>query len=239
MAYKIDSIKKMLTIAKEYETKLNQTEIDNIKMCISSGNRKIGKVMNVSLMPVMTCTNCKECMFLCYDIKACLQYPDTVIDARMRNTVLLRRDRKEFFKRIEDKISRRKKNKFFRWHVSGDIIDIDYFSEMVAIASRHPDFKFWTYTKNYKVVNEYVRTHGNNIKAAIPENFSIMFSEWDGMPLDNPFNFAIFSCKLKEGNKNRSAESFNTMYRCPGNCDICKKSGRGCIGHENTYADEH
>lgn len=239
MTYSLDSIKKMIGIAKQYENTLSEMDVNDIAMCISNGNRKIGKVMNVSLMPIITCTNCSECKFLCYDIKACLQYPDTVINARMRNTVLLKKDRNEYFNRIENKISRRKKNKFFRWHVAGDIIDIDYFSRMVEIARRHSDFIFWTYTKNYKAVNEYVRTHGGSIETAIPENFSVMFSEWDGMEMNNPYDFAVFSCKLKNGNKNRTAESFNTMYRCPGNCDICKKAKLGCIGHMNTYADEH
>ena len=64
-------------------------------------------------------------------------------------------------------------------------------------------------------------------------------SEWDGMPMDNPYNMPIFSCKLKNGNKNRSAESFAKMHKCPGNCDICKASGHGCVVGESSYADEH
>lgn len=237
--YTLESIRKVMTIAKKYENALNAMKIDDIKMCISTGNRKIGRVMNVSLMPVITCHNCSECKHFCYDIKACLQYPDTVINARMRNTVIMMRDRARYFELIESRISRRRTNKYFRWHVAGDIIDLDYFENMVEIAKRHPDFIFWTYTKNYDIVNEYVREHGENRKAAIPANFSIMFSEWDGMRFDNPYNFPCFSCKMKAGNKNHPESYFKNLHKCPGNCDICKAAGRGCIAGESTYCDEH
>ena len=235
----MESIRKMVAIANQKRKKYEEMPIEDIKMCISSGNRKIGRVMNVSLMPVITCANCRECMYYCYDIKACLRYPDTVIDARMRNTVLWMRDPAEYFRRIREKIARRRKNFFFRWHVAGDIPNMDYLAEMVAIARENPNWIFWTYTKNYRVVNEYVRTHGGTKAAAIPANLNIMFSEWDGLPLDNPYNFPVFSCKLKAGNVNHSAEYFSKLHKCPGNCDICKNSRRGCVAGESSYADEH
>ena len=226
----------MMEIAREYRARYVKMDADDVAECISKGNRKIGRVMNVSLMPVMTCANCGECKFLCYDIKACLQYPDTVIDARMRNTVLAIYHRDAFFTRIDAAMSRRRKNKYFRWHVAGDILDADYFARMVENARRHPDFIIWTYTKNYSVVNAYVDEFGRD---AIPSNFHIMFSEWDGMELVNPHQFPIFTCRLKDGNKNHPAAFFETMHKCPGNCDVCKAAGRGCVAGESTYCDEH
>lgn len=229
-------VKLMRATEKAYESKASA----DIKMCISKGNRKIGRVMNVSLPPIMTCHNCKECKYFCYDIKACLQYPNTVIDARIRNYVIMQRSMADYFNRIEQAIERRKTNKYFRWHVAGDIVNMEYFENMVEIAKRHPDFVFWTYTKNYNIVNQYVWEHSSGFVAdAIPTNFHIMFSEWDGMPIDNPYGFPIFTCKLKSGNKNHSPEFFDSLYKCPGNCDICKACGMGCIGGMDTYADEH
>ena len=207
---------------------------DEIKMTISTGNRKIGQVMNVSLPPVLTCANGKECMFYCYDIKACLQYSNTVIDARVRNLVILIKNREEFFSRIDKKMSRRRKNKFFRWHVAGDIVDIDYFNRMIENARKHADFIIWTYTKNYAVVNAWIAENGLD---AIPSNFHIMFSKWDGLKMDNPYNMPVFACKMKDGNKDPMP--WEIMHKCPGNCDICKATERGCIAGENTYADEH
>ena len=234
--YSIESIKKMVSLMNETICKYSAVDVNDIKLCISSGNRKIGRVMNVSLPPVMTCTNCSECKRFCYDIKACLQYPNTVIDARIRNYVVLMKSRELYFEKIENAISSRRKNKFFRWHVAGDIVDLDYFSRMVEAARLHADFKFWTYTKNYKVVNEYCRKYG---RKNIPDNFSVMFSEWDGMPIDNPYGFPVFSVKMQAGNKNHQEAYFDGLYKCPGNCDVCKENGRGCIAGENVYCDEH
>ena len=91
----------------------------------------------------------------------------------------------------------------------------------------------------YHIVNMYVVNHGGNRAAAIPGNLHILFSEWDGMPLVNPFDFPIFTCRLKGGNKNHDDDFFKTMHKCPGNCDICKAAGRGCPAGESSYADEH
>lgn len=209
---------------------------DTLKTHFSNGNSKIGKVLNVSTAPVFTCHNCDGCRGFCYDIKACLQYTNTVLPARAENTVLAIHYRDKFFDEIEKKLKRRRAHKFFRWHVGGEIIDFDYFCRMVEVAKKFPDFYFWTYTKMYTIVNMYVEKYGRD---AIPKNFTIMFSEWDGMPIYNPYNFPVFSCKLKAGNKNHTPDYFNNLWKCPGNCDICKKAGRGCMAAENTYADEH
>ena len=226
------SIEKVVSMALEKEKELNNVSLENIELCISTGNNKIGKTMNISTMPILCCGNCKECKKLCYDIKACLQYPNTVIDARMRNTVIPRRNRSEYFRRIEVAIQRRRTNKYFRWHVAGDIIDVDYFDNMVKIARNHPDFIFWTYTKMYGVVNEWCLRHGGT-RDAIPGNLHVMFSEWRGMPTINHYRFPEFRVVFKND------EVKPTGFYCPGNCDICKAAKRGCIAGETTYCNEH
>ena len=232
--YKIESVKKAVhdlrEATRQYRAIIRGQGSGAVTMCISKGNRKIGRVMNVSLAPVLTCANCSECKMLCYDIKAVLQYRN-VTDARARNTALLLEDRAEYFRRIDNAISRRRLHKFFRWHVAGDIVDLDYLARMVDIARAHPDFVFWTYTKNYAVVNEYCRTRGGRV--AIPENLSIMFSEWRGMPMVNPYGFPEFSVVFKDD------EHKPAGHYCPGNCDICKAAHRGCIAGETTYCHEH
>lgn len=136
MAFKNKTLMKVVRLMKAMERKYAAIPLDEIKMCISNGNHKIGRVMNVSIPPILSCGNCTECKFLCYDIKACNQYPNTVIDARIRNWTILKRSREEYFGRIRKAIARRRKNFYFRWHVAGDIIDIDYLKEMAAIARK-------------------------------------------------------------------------------------------------------
>lgn len=233
--YKLETIKKTVNAINARRMYYAPLSVDNVKMTISAGNRKIGRVLNVSLPPITTCGNCKKCMFFCYDIKACLQYPDNVIDARVRNLHVLLNDRNEYFRRIDKKMTRRRKNKYFRWHVAGDIIDYDYFDRMIENARNHPDFvAIWTYTKMYDIVNEWIDKNGLD---AIPDNFHIMFSKWDGLPMNNPYGLPVFACKLKDGNADPMP--WDDMYVCPGNCDICKEEKRGCMSGEDTYADEH
>lgn len=210
----------------------NLRNANDIKLAISYGNKKIGRVMNVSIAPLLSCLN-GPCWSFCYDIKAVVQYAN-VRSARCRNYVLAVLYRDIYFNRIKKAISKRRKNKFFRWHVGGDMIDYDYFCRTVEIAREFPEFKFWTYTKKYHFVNKWISENG-----ALPNNYKVMFSEWDGVELSNPYDQPTFSCKLKAGNKNHPAEYFESLYKCPGNCDICKAINRGCLAGEHTYADEH
>ena len=230
--YQVETIRRVMKIARERGAALSEMPIEKIPLCISKGNVKIGRVMNVSIMPILTCKHCSGCAWLCYDIKACSQYPGTVIDARMRNTTLLKRDRDEFFARIDDAMNRRRKSKYFRWHVAGDIPDVDYFDRMVENARRHPDFVIWTYTKHYEAVNEWVAAHGGT-REAVPANLTVMFSEWRGMPMVNPYGFPEFRVVFKD-----DADKPAGHY-CPGNCDICKTLHRGCVVGETTYCNEH
>ena len=206
---------------------------EDIHIVISKGNRKIGHTMNVSLLPIFTCANCKECKMFCYDIKACLQYPKNVLSARVKNTVLLKKSMSEYFNQIEKAIKRRKKNFYFRWHVAGDMISLEYLENMIRLAKKYPYFTFWTYTKNYSMVNEYVRTHGNSMKKAIPFNLSIMFSEWKGLEMDNPYGFPVFACVFP-GEKPKKS-----WYRCTGNCNDCIANKTGCVYGESSYTTLH
>lgn len=210
------------------------SDLDALTTSISAGNRKIGRVLNVSTAPIKDCGNCAHCMHYCYDIKAVVFHTNSVLPARAKNHILANENRTKFFADIENRIARRRTNKFFRWHVAGDIIDADYFENMIAIARRHTDFTFWTYTKRFDIANEWIRNNGD-----IPANMHIMFSVWDGMPTPNPYNMPVFACRLKDGNKDITDAEFSRMYKCPGNCDVCKAAGRGCVVGESAYADEH
>lgn len=212
--------------------------IFSVKPCISKGNTKIGKVLNVSLMPIKSCGNCRGCCHYCYDVKACTgQHWKAVLDARVRNQVIFDYDRSLYFWHIENALKSRRKHFYFRWHVSGEIADRDYLENMIRIAKDNPRFIFWTYTKMYSIVNEYVRDHGGDRKKAIPDNLSIMFSSGFN-DVDNPYNFPLFHCRKK------GTAIPKGFYHCPGNCDLCKSENnngkaRGCIAGENTWNDEH
>lgn len=207
--------------------------MSDAKITISRGNDKIGKVLNVSLLPILTCANCKECKKLCYDIKACLQYPKNVLQARANNTAMAIYDSEKYFAQIRKALKYRRKNKFFRWHVGGDIPNFDYFCNMVEIAREFPDFIFWTYTKNYKIVNLYCDKYG---KENIPKNFSVMFSEWRGIPMINPYKFPEFRVVFKT-DENKPDPKKN--FYCKGNCAVCLKKKTGCPYRKDVFCNEH
>lgn len=223
---------------------LCEIDLNSVHVSISAGNDKIGHAWNISTLPIFTCPNCKECKHFCYDIRDCIRYGKTNANktmlARAKNTVLLLYYPEKYFSEIDEFLTKYNgKYKMFRWHVGGEIRNEKQFSRMIEIAKNHPDYIFWTYTKNYFAVNSYVKHNGGRREIAIPENFRIMFSEWDGMKLVNPYNFKIFTVKFKAGNKNHTPDFFKNLYQCPGQCDICKKLNRGCIGYENTYVNQH
>lgn len=237
MAYKKKSLRKMFSAFRDLKSLYEKAIANGEKLflAISTGNRKIGRVLNVSLPPVLTCGRaCGVCYGICYDIKACMQYGN-VRKARIRNLVILQNNRDDYFEQIRQAIKRKKTNFFFRWHVSGDIVDIDYFSRMVDIAREFPNWIFWTYTKQYSLVNEYVKIHGKSKREAIPQNLCVMFSAWDGLEMENPYGFPTFECILTS----KGEQLKKDVFVCPGNCDLCKSAKTGCIKGENTQVLEH
>lgn len=226
-----EALRKYNTVMWETIETYNRVSLDETKLCISEGNSKIGRVLNISTPPVLTCPNCAECTKLCYDIKACLFRPE-VMRARARNFSILVRDRNRYFDAIKERLKHRRKRKFFRWHVGGEIIDIDYFNRMVEIARDFPDWKFWTYTKNYAIVNQWINNHGKS-RSAIPRNLTVMFSEWKGMEMINPYGLPEFRVIF-------AGESAPDGARiCPGNCEHCIEHNCNCVRGETVYCHEH
>ncbi len=234
--WKPETIKKMLDDINSRTASWNLVEVHEVPMCLSQGDVKIGRVLNVSLPPILSCGRCSHCSGHCYDVGSCIRFEEAA-DARARNWSILLRDRDLYFQKIDLKMTRRRKHLFMRWHQGGEIVDYDYFCRMVENARKHSRFRIWTYTKMYHIVNRWCDLNGG--KEALPSNFVVMFSKWDGVPMDNPYNFPTFTCRLLSGNKDTPEEYFKTTYKCPGNCDVCKELHRGCIYGESVWTDEH
>ena len=205
--------------------------VDSIRVCVSVCNRKIGKALNVSLPPVLSCPNCAGCMRECYDVRDC-RYKN-VLNARARNMSILSRDMGKYFRDIIDAIKHHPSFRAFRWHVGGDVppgaSGAEYVRNMMDIARMFPGVRFWTYTKNYRAYNEYVRTHGGSIASAIPENMSVMFSEWRGIPMENPYGFPEFKAYYDD---ELAPEG---VMECTGDCRVCLATGRGCPHRESVW----
>lgn len=213
--------------ARALEAIATASRLEQIHIHIAKGNRKVGRVRNVSLMSRICCGNCKTYEHYCYDIKAALQYK-TVMTARAENTALAYRDRKEYFNQIVESLTPKCKIKAFRFHVGGEILDEEYLRGMCYVALMRPDWKFWTYTKMYDIVNRFIRNCGS-----LPENLVILYSKDQNSYVDNPFGmpeaYTVIKGDLEPSDK----------VKCPGNCETCLEGGFGCPFGDSVYFLEH
>jgi len=189
------------------------TENKNITVSISKGNRKMGAIPSVSLPPIITCKNCSTCAKKCYAAKLCKIYP-TVKASYDRNFEILKADRDSYFNQVK---AAAMVTRYFRFHVSGDIIDIDYLDRMVKVARELKGTEFLAFTKNYQDVNEYFKNHKK------PANLHLIFSiPFDGAKIPNPHNMPTAAVILK------GKEPADNWKVCGGNCTECACKGVGC-----------
>ena len=179
-----------------------------MKTKISPGNTKTGRIPAVSLPPISSCRPDAPCTKQCYAMKAFRMYPAVRV-AWNSNLKHYESNPDAYFNDIHEWLQRKKKPcRFFRWHVSGDILNHGYYQGMCSIARSNPDTIFLAFTKQYSIVNSSIQV--------IPNNQTIVFSAWPGFPIDNPFDFPI--AYMQDGTETRVNGDELT---CPGNCETC------------------
>jgi hypothetical protein len=183
------------------------------KICISNGNRKMGEIKSVSLPPIITCAENCTCAKKCYAAKLCRLYKN-VKESYNRNLEILKSNPSEYWKQVDEALCT---SRFFRFHVSGDIPTYEYLIDMVNTVRNNPHCEVLVFTKRYAFINKAI-----NSGVEIPKNLHILFSEWDGMIMDNPYNMPIAHVIFK-GNEPQA--NWNI---CSGNCLECAKSNGKC-----------
>jgi hypothetical protein len=187
----------------------------DIRVRISNANSKMGNVASVSMLPFITCPTCchNTCGAKCYAAKLANLRP-SVLKSYAINTAIAIYSPVEYWKQIDAAV---KGVRFFRFHVSGDIIDAAYFANMVNIAYCNPHTEILVFTKRYNIVNGYIDVGG-----VIPSNLHILFSGWTNLTPVNPH-------KLPETNVFTCDTDFNDDWKiCGGNCFNCACRGVGC-----------
>lgn len=187
---------------------------------ISDGNIKTGKIKSFSLLPFFTChKRClNTCGEKCYAKKICILRP-SVLTSYARNTALAKLATKTVFNVIDKSV---KNCCFFRFHVSGDIINEKYFSYMVKTALKNPHCTFLAFTKQYEIVNTWIDKNGT-----LPKNLKILFSGWTNLSPINPYNLPETQVYKTETEKNPSWKD------CGGNCLNCAMHDTGCWTAKN------
>jgi len=185
------------------------------QVSISNGNSKMGSIPSVSLPSIVTCREC-ACQKKCYAHKLERLRP-SVLNAYQNNLRILREDPKTYWREIEAAIMM---SRFFRFHVSGDIPDEEYFKHMVEIAKRNEHCQILCFTKKYEIVNRWLgQTNGY-----LPDNLHIVFSGWVGLEMVNPFFLPEAHVRYKDG----TTTARDDAMECPGNCTDCAITDCGC-----------
>ena len=194
----------------------------NHHVFISCGNKKVGDIPSVSLLPVVDCGNCSKCKRSCYDLrhdvikKQCLA-------TRAINSLICRHDRQRYFDEIDHWLGKHLRP-VFRFHIGGDIIDGDYLCRMVHLANTHKKIDFLAFTKMFSLVNEWLDSNGG----VFPPNLHIIFSGWPGLKMDNPYDLPTAHPVI-----NGITSSPDGAKYCTGNCTECYKEDRLCWAMSN------
>ena len=201
------------------------TGVDGFTVRFSTGNRKTGAaVPSVSLIPVADCGNCKVCAGGCYDVRnVCFQ--KSVQVSRAVNSAIYHTDPAAYFAAVRKFV---RFARFFRWHVGGDVVNLDYWKNVVSIAVDTPKCEFLIFTKEFDLVNGWIDAGG-----VIPSNLHVIFSDWRGIEMNNKYNLPVSSPVWfdKAGNEiGRGPHCTAAAVWCPGSCENCAAVCGGCWG---------
>lgn len=181
---------------------------------ISPGNSKLGAIPSVSLPSVLTCRVC-ACQKKCYARKL-ERMRKSVAAAYAHNLNILQNDPDVYWREVEASIMM---SRFFRFHVSGDIPDMDYLTHMVDVSARNQHCQILCFTKKYELVNEHIEKHG-----PLPNNLHMVFSGWVGLEMVNPFSLPEAHVRYRDGSTTAAPGATD----CGGNCTECAVTDGGC-----------
>ena len=183
------------------------------KISISKGNSKMGEIQSVSLPPILTCASGCACAKKCYAARMCRRWKNTR-EAYTRNLEIFQTNPEEYWKQVNDALY---VNRFFRFHVAGDIPTYDYLISMVEAVRNNPHCETLVFTKRYSFVNKML-SEG----ITIPNNLHLVMSEWHGMDMPNPHNLPVAHVIFK------GEEPKDNWNICTGNCFECAKNKQNC-----------
>lgn len=195
-------------------------------MKISLTNSKLGgQIPSINLPPIITCRKNAPCAHLCYARKGNFCYAN-VKKSHLDNLKHYQTNPQNFFGSIIAYLNGLTVYRFFRWHSSGDIVDMQYLEGIVRVAKECPQTKFLVFTKKFELVNTYVSHRAVDFehfkKNFLPDNLKIVFSMWDkefNETVDNPYHFPTTWVRFKDGSIDKAIPE--TALPCIGKCYEC------------------
>lgn len=185
------------------------------KLSVSNGNMKMGAIPSISLPSIKSCRSDAPCASKCYACRMEKRYKN-VKNAYQNNLDMFLDAPLEFEKQA---VGAAYPSRYFRWHVSGDILNQSYFEMMIEVARVCKLTQFLAFTKKYELVNTYLS--GGSM---IPDNLKIVFSVWKGLDCNNPYHLPEAHVLYKDG----TTTAPDNAKVCGGNCYNCICQGIGC-----------
>jgi len=199
---------------------------------IMTGNSKLGNIPNVSLTPgpCGSCANGAKCFEGgCYARKFMMRR--SVRECWARNLEAARNDRSEYFGSINEFLYEYKP-KYFRWHVAGDILDLEYLNLMVQLAYEHKRTHFLCYTRRHDLLRKWHWKPGNLVLAAstwpgdrteVTDNVGLGYPrahvDFGRGAGKNADDYLFWYQVRVEGLRDAKAK----VVRCKGSCETCKR----------------
>ena len=121
-------------------------------IAVSPNNTKLGKIPSFSLPAISSCPGATSwCTSKCYADKISRIYKNAA-KAYLKNFHAAKSN-KDFVSLMNTELDvlRKKGNRVFRMHVSGDFYDVKYIYDWVNIAKLNPDMQFYGYTRSWSV----------------------------------------------------------------------------------------
>ena len=197
---------------------MKETISNRNKVTISKGNSKMGEIKSVSLPPIVTCAENCTCAKKCYAMRMYRRFKQ-VKESYNCNLEILNNNPVEYWEQINNALY---STRFFRFHVSGDIPNYEYAIDMINSVRNNPHCEVLVFTKRYNFINKAIASG-----MEIPSNLHILFSAWDGMKMENPYNLPVAHVIFK------GTEPQAEWKICSGNCMECAKCGENCWTMKN------
>jgi hypothetical protein len=156
----------------------------------------------------------------CYALKGNYAWPavQTALNKRLDSLV-----NPLWIDTIVELISRKEKSGYFRWHDSGDVQSVEHLLNIMTVADRLPNIKFWLPTREYYMVQQAMKIR------AIPDNLTIrlsaLFKDQQVPPavvqrLQLPTSGVISRKKRKDDATHVTCVAYQQAGKC-GDCRAC------------------
>ncbi len=175
---------------------------------------------------------CDGCESFCYAINGARQHHNAVVPSTIKNLILYRMDPVRFEEELDAELSKwslkTKEDKVFRWHASGEIEDRNYLDMMMRVAEKHPDVHFYSYTKRFMWIKDYLDIHED-----FPTNFVWNLSVWgDNLEKSGFPKEYLSKVQRFEWKDEISVEEYNHNIHCQSVIHDKEGEKKGHLNHE-------